>query len=596
MRLAPLLLLAALAGAPSLAAQVRDTLARDTTGAVRGLPREVADRAYARYNAPAALRASGTLVVPAEQTVTGDVAVLEGPLTVSGHVTGDVVVVNGDVSLRDGARIDGALFVVGGVVESQRGAVVAGGIEQHLEPLDYELAGERLVPARGSGELEQRMRRLLRRYERSTSRIRLTTDGAYNRVEGLAILLGPQLRLRRGWGRVRAEAYGIMRTADQLAWDSDNIGHDATVEVQRGSGEGIAVGGRLYDLVAPVERWQLRDTEVGLASFFLHRDFRDYYARHGAEGWVRLFRAPAELTLGYGEERWGSRAVRDPFSLFRDDDPWRASPEMDEGRARLLTARLTLDTRNDVVDPWTGWLVSAEVERGSSGALQLAPTSFGVRDAVAGDVVADARWVRGFLDLRRYNRVSTEGQLNLRLVLGGWLGGDPLPMQRRLSLGGAGTLPGYDFRDAGTRPDVLACNAPVPPNVDVAPGVRFPEGRPAQCERILLAQAEYRGDLRISIGGRDGDDDERPRRRWLPFDVQRLAQWVVFADAGRGWLVTGSAPAPLRLGSGELPPLRSLRADVGAGLDFDYVGVFVAKSTTDGGEPPNVFVRLRHRF
>jgi hypothetical protein len=43
---------------------------------------------------------------------------------------------------------------------------------------------------------------------------------------------------------------------------------------------------------------------------------------------------------------------------------------------------------------------------------------------------------RVFLDVRRYNRVSAEGQLNLRVVAGGWLSGDELPLQRRFSLVG----------------------------------------------------------------------------------------------------------------------------------------------------------------
>jgi hypothetical protein len=210
-------------------------------------------------------------------------------------------------------------------------------------------------------------------------------------------------------------------------------------------------------------------------------------------------------------------------------------------------------------------------------------------------------YTRGFLDLRRYNRVSAEGQLNLRLVFGGWLGGDPLPLQRRLSLGGAGTLPGFDFRDrldGGANP--LTCSTPTPP---LPGGLVFiePIGRPAQCERIALAQVEYRGDLTISIGGgwEEDEGDERPRRRrWHHLGFRRVAQWVVFADAGRGWLVTETANVPeeLREGRGSFPRLDTFETDVGAGLDFGVVGFFLAKSTSDTDEPLNFFVRLRHRF
>jgi len=67
------------------------------------------------------------------------------------------------------------------------------------------------------------------------------------------------------------------------------------------------------------------------------------------------------------------------------------------------------------------------------------------------------------------------------------LSGDPLPLERRLSIDGPGTIPGFDFRsvegiDVGTCSEVSA-----------------PPGRPAQCERVALAQLEYRNDLRISV-------------------------------------------------------------------------------------------------
>lgn len=593
--------IAACVAAPTreLSAQERDTLPGDTARVELGLPRAVAERAAERFNAPATLRATGRLEIPAERSVEGDVAVLDGPLTLGGHVAGSVVVLNGDVVLLPGARVDGGLLVIGGTVEGEREAAVAGGIERWEDRLTYHMEGDRLVADHGASEFGQRMRRLVTRYERSRSRLRLTTDGAYNRVEGLPVLFGPQLRLRTGWGRLRVDAYGILRSADHFTWDGGNVGHDLSAEVQRGSGTGAALGARAFDVVEPVEEWQLRDTEVGLASFFLHRDFRDYYARHGAEGWVRVFRGPAELSLGYGEEEWRARGVRDPFTLFRDDGAWRPNPAMDEGRARVATARLTIDTRNDELDPWTGWLVRADVERGSSRSLRLAPTSPGVREggvappclpdvACVPPLEAPVTYTRGFLDVRRYNRISTEGQLNLRLVLGGWLGGDPLPLQRRFSVGGAGTLPGYDFRDRSLETDVLTCGS------GSGEAVATPDGRPAQCERIALAQVEYRGDLRIGFGGHDADDS-RARRWWRRLGFYRAAQWVVFADAGRGWRVTGD-DTPLREGKRELPSLRSFRSDVGAGLDFDVIGFYLAKATSDAREPANFFVRLRHRF
>ena len=45
-----------------------------------------------------------------------------------------------------------------------------------------------------------------------------------------------------------------------------------------------------------------------------------------------------------------------------------------------------------------------------------------------------------------------------------------------------------------------------------------------------------------------------------------------------------------------LPDLDTFRTDVGLGIDMRVIGFFVAKAVSDGGEPANFFVRVRHRF
>jgi hypothetical protein len=577
---APLLAALALVAAPLLAAQepVR------ATG--QELPRELAEMALARYNARAALRATGSLTIPADQQVDGDVAVLEGPLTIAGRVQGNVVVINGDLLFVRGARVDGDVLVVGGIVDGERDARVGGTVTRNPRPLRYRRDDTRLVL-----DEEGRMGSLLRNVRRTTSRIRLTAGG-YNRVEGLPVIVGPIYRRRTDWGTIRAEALGILRSANEFEWSGPNVGHDARVEVRVGDRSGFALGGRLYDVVDGVETWHLKATEVALASFFLHRDFRDYYDRHGARGYATLLLGPdAELELGYAREKWGSRSVADPFTLFRDADPWRPNPLVDAGEFDIVNAVLTYDTRNDVRDPWSGWLISADMERGRSDAARLAPLTPMARSAAA-ETVAPLEYTRAFIDVRRYNRVSPDGQLNFRVVLGGSLGGDPLPVQRRFSLGGPGTLPGFDFRRATAGDDVLTCTEDLS---TVDPLHPLPEGRPAQCERIALVQAEYRGDLRIGIGGVE-PGDERDESRWRRFRMHHVGQWVVFADAGRGWLVGSSRIGELQYRAGQFPELRTFRTDVGAGLDFDVIGFFVAKSTSHSDESANFFVRLRHRF
>ena len=55
-----------------------------------------------------------------------DVVALDGSVTVSGLVVGDVIVLSGDVRLEAGAHLEGDLFVVGGEVIAQPGATIDG--------------------------------------------------------------------------------------------------------------------------------------------------------------------------------------------------------------------------------------------------------------------------------------------------------------------------------------------------------------------------------------------------------------------------------------------------------------------------------------
>ena len=558
-----------LAAARPLAGQDPDT-ARVTTRR-EALSPELAHEIAALYNAPGTIRVGGTLEIAAERTISGDVAITGGPtLIIAGRVTGRVVAINADVVLRPGARIDGDVLVVGGRLEGGDAAAIGGTVRVYRQSLRYHMEGERLVPDRQRDEDAPRFSRLYNFGARTVSRLSFTAT-PYNRVEGLPVHIGPTLTHHARDVDLRIAVQGILRSVDEFEWTSNNVGHLVFAEARLARSRGIGVGGSLFDVVDPVERWHLKDTEAGLAAFFLHRDFRDHYARHGGGVHISAFVADQRsLTLGFRSERWRAREARDPFTLFRDDQAWRPNPVVDEGRVQLLTAEYSYDTRNDEADPWTGWYLNGDVEHGSGRLTRRVP----------GAVARSVGYVRGFADLRRYNRLSPDAQVNMRLVLGGWLGGDDLPLQRRLSVGGPGTLPGFDFRDNPGATDVGQCWGP-----ELLPGA------PALCERVILAQVEYRGALGF---GRIGLGDLVPD--WWSDRGLKTPQWVAFADAGRGWLV-GDRQGDLQYpGWTVLPSPDTFRTDVGLGLDLRVIGFFVAKAVSDRNEPANFFVRVRHRF
>ena len=585
----------AMAMLPACAAMAaaQDRTAPDSTFRRRGLPLDVAREAATLFNTSTGLRVSGPLEIEPGREVHGDVAVLHGPLTIAGHVTGRVIAINSDVILRPSARIDGDMMVVGGEVDGRDVADVEGEIRIYRQSMSFREENEAIYAERDTltDDGQPWWHRWERhRPERSWSKLSVASAGAYNRVEGLPINLGPQIFIPTSWGSTRLDAYAIFRTGSSFSSREDDLGHNVRGELRIGRLEGFSLGGRLFNTVEAVEPWQLTDLEVGLASFLAHRDYRDYFQRHGASVSASLFAARSvSLTGSFSDERWLTRDANNPFTLFRGDDSWRPNPAMDEGRMHVATATFAVDTRNDDENPWSGWHLIADFERGTGTLQRVGLTTTGTGNTITWSEPAPTVYSRGFLDLRRYNRVSPEGQLNFRALIGGWISGDPLPIERRLSVDGPGAMPGYGFRTQRSGEDLGTCNV----------GGSYP-GQPALCDRIALVQAEYRGDLHFDFHP-DWENESydspatrsRTARRARHF--HRDGSWVVFADAGRGWLV-GEPSGTLTYASGRIPSFDTFRTDIGGGLDFGGVGFYLAKAMSDSGEPLRAFVRLRHRF
>lgn len=427
---------------------------------------------------------------------------------------------------------------------------------------------------------------------RNTAAVTLTSGGGYNRVEGLPVLFGPVVEIGAGTTRFRISALGIIRSAGTFRMDGDNLGHDLKIAALFEPDQRTSLVARTYDIVDAVEDWQIPRDEAGLAAFFFRSDFRDHYGRHG-RSLSGTYAASRRATLAgsIARERWGAREVRDVLTVFRNGKAWRPNPAMDEGLFNIATAGLVYDNRNDPRRPTTGWLVRTEYELGSGRVDSFGPTSEVARSGAA---IAETRYGRLFVDARGYSRLSPTKHLAGRVVLGGWLHGDELPLQRRLSVSGVGAIPGIDFREPSLGPDVGQCSS--------SPA---PAGDPAQCERALLAQLEYRVGLRSRPGSIIG---RTVRIRSRAFTLNPAL--VLFADAGRGWLVenrrgTGvtdqplvpqSMPRDLVYSTATIPPLGTFRVDMGVGVDLGLFGIYAAKSLSESGEPLNIFLRARRRF
>ncbi|HYK81620.1 MAG TPA: BamA/TamA family outer membrane protein [Gemmatimonadales bacterium] len=544
----------------------------------QALPRLIAEEVIRFYNAPTTTRLVGRSRLPHGNEWHGDVAVRDGTVWLGGRVQGTLLVINGFALLDSTAAITGDLIVVGGAVTRAPGATVGGEVRTYHSPLDYRIAGDQIALAPPNPRRWFRRLGVEKSWGSADSRSSLTlaTGGTFNRVEGLPIVFGPVFdwKLRQN-ERLGVDALGVFRTAGDLTDTRSDLGYMLRVELRSGEVPAYGVQVRAYDVVAPIEDWGLRAGEVGWEAFLFQHDYRDYYLNQGVAGRL-LFQPERALSLAFEVRReWQtSIGARDPWTVFSTDRGWRPNPPIDDGHYTIFSGLVTLDTRNDRSQPTAGWYGRAQLETAHSS--DVSPQT-GVPTAVRPAIPTDGsyRFTRVFFDVRRYTRVSPSGRVNLRVLAGGWLGGDALPLQQRLSMGGPDPLTGYGFRHT-------ACNRDI-----IAPA--FAGSLVAACDRVILTQVEYRGHIALHWAyGAARPEDEQAKSL---FSLQG-PDLVVLGDAGQAWLV-GSGPG--RLPSDRLPTLGSWLADLGLGIDWSGLGVYVAKAVT-AGEHLRFALRLDHRF
>lgn len=608
MKIAVALLLTA--GLPAALAAQRDVISQAR------MPADIETRVRAELRDPDALRLAPPAYIPPDSVVAGDVVVEGGSLTLAGRVTGDVVVVDGDLVLRRSATIGGDAIVVGGALEHEGEPRVGGTL------LTF---GRDVRDWRGREEDDGRRDRRGdgRRSEQEDAGLRLgvTVDNNYNRVEGLPIRFGPVIRTP-GANSLRVEGMAVWRT-EPSEWLDDEVGYDARVE-QRLRGGRFRLGGSAFSLVRPIEEHGLSSLESGLSSVIFHTDPQDYYQ---LEGWGvhAEWRPMPDLLrarVGYRAMQHAPLAISDPWSLLDGDDPWRRQPLVGTGDVDLLELDVEWDGRDDDEETTRGWYAALGVRHSLDQELVLprvveAPPAMPPLPIMGPTPLDDFTAAR--VDVRRYTPVDRNSTLNLRLFAAGAVEESVLPPQFQHALGGIGTLPGYGLLSAacgGRSASVSVVGAG-------EEGNRFAGAY--GCDRVVLAQMEYRGGLDLEWDGperEDGnhrDDRERDRRErdrrdrnrdddrdddherddlgrddhdhgweWSDarFDVD--ADWVVFANAARGWAF-GDLPHADRFDTDAM-------YDVGLGLLVGDGGVYAALPFTGEDRSVRVFVRLTRRF
>ena len=565
-------------GAGRLGAQdslviIRPSAEVDTT--VTGvLPGEILKQVVQIYNDSATIRFGGSFTLPRGARLEGRVAVYRGTLRVNGTIAGPVLVINGDMIVGPGGTVLGPVLVTGGRIDVRPGGRLDG------ERTAYEALAPVFRTPNGRLEARERRKPLGEIASVQTSfqtgriktALKLETGGTYNRVEGLPIHFGPSFTTQ---GSDRADARldlrGIFRpTSDRTKLRGD-IGFVVSTEWRAGrERRWLGFGGRGYRQILSIEDQPLTKGEAGLSAFLFQSDYRDHFEARGLEGF--LYVAPfRELRFGLSFRGDQERSVpsSDPVSLFRNQDTWRPNPLVDDGFYRTTNVSLDYDTRNDPARPSTGWMIHADFEQSRSDDASPVALPVAVRPPIAPGRYA---FSKAKFNLVRYARFNPSTRVNFRLLGSGWVGGDPLPVQRRMSLGGPDILPGLGFRDLNCGP----------------PGFSD-QSQASLCDRMLAAQIEIRTNLPIDVPFRIRNAELAALQQVLGIEQAEL---VLLADAGKAWL-TGEGPG--RVPNNRIPKFGEWDADVGVGIDAGGIGVYLAK-TVAVNHSFRFVVRLQRRF
>lgn len=536
------------------------------------LPVEIINEVIAAYNDSLTTRITGNHILPAGTRHLGPMAVFRGSLRVTGELVGLVTVINGDLLVDPRARVVGDVLVVGGKILLRAGGEITGTRREYARPAILTRSSTGLLTIREAprslGDLA--MARASLTVAHFKTDLSVQTGRTYNRVEGLPIVFGPTIT-REGLSNVegRLDLRGTLWTAPDRTDRRSNFGYSGRLAFEFGKARRLTLGTHLYRQIAPVEEQPLSRTEAGWSAFLFQRDYRDLYEAEGVAGYA-TYRFDRGLTLATSFRRDAERSVpaNDPISLFRND-AWRPNPLVDDGHYQTWRIGLQYDTRNDRESPTAGWLLNAWWERSRSddaAPLSLPPE---VRTPLPPGKHSSQRIM---FDARRYARINPSVSAALRFTGGGWVGGDPLPVQRRLSLGGPDLLPGYRFRSFNCTPASLA-----------------DPSRPALCDRMLAVQLEVRSRTRIGLPIPTADPYINALQRILGI---REPDIVIFGDAGASW-IAGEGPG--RIPNNRIPVLSEWAYELGFGFDAGGVGLYITQPMT-GGLPLTASLRLQRRF
>jgi cytoskeletal protein CcmA (bactofilin family) len=387
----------------------------------------------------------GNTIIEKNDTVNSNVVVKAGTLTVYGRINGDVLVIGGDLRIKDNAYISGNVKVINGEVLKDEDAIVVGYIDK------------------SSSRKEKAYREETKDFRKTSTRLNAswvpeTTNldnfiFRYNRVEGLFLGLGSEKRYY--WdGQKSYSAFGSFGYGFKSHNWRGNLGLSRQFAFDDGQLFEVEVEG--HSLTDSKEDWLIGLGENTAAAFFIHEDFRDYFQRSGfgvnAGYAVQQDYLTGQVKVGYLSDQYQSMTNQTEWSLFGGNKVFRLNPLIDEGMMRSVVGSAGISTVTTTIYGPEGWSILAIAE--------------GTKKSLKSDFEFD----RYVADIRRYQPLGRYDNFNVRMRAGSSDG--VLPIQKTFDMGGLGTLPAFPFKgETGNR--MLLMNAELVINGDFLGDLSF---------------------------------------------------------------------------------------------------------------------------
>ena len=376
-----------------------------------------------------ALTFNGNTEIVENDTVQGDLVVKNGSLVIRGIVNGDVLVVNGDISLKGSARILGNVRALNGTISKDEGAMISGYTEQS-ENTSF-----------GKSKKKSTYRT---KYSYSFKPYFWDTGNdfndnflfRYNRVEGFFLGFGSEKKFY--WDGSKAiSGYGSFG----FGFASHKWRLQLGLDRQFATSEGILyeLGAEVHSLTDTKDEWIMNLGENNLAALFFREDFRDYFQREGFSLHTARYTKDGDVSTMVDV-----RFLNDRYATLNNGTNWavfgrstfRNNPFANAGLMKSLSLNAGISTVEKYRYRSEGWNIFAHGEYGGP------------------ELGGDFEFTQSVLDIRRFQPIYDDDQLNVRLRAGGFEG-KPI-MQKIFELGGANTMPAFGFKEFSGNRMILA--------------------------------------------------------------------------------------------------------------------------------------------